>query len=59
MRGIIARKIVADMREEEMVFLGMQRAPKTKEELENDPIKLREKTMERARLRQAENQMNY
>jgi len=55
MRGIIARKIVADMREEEMVFLGMQRAPKTKEELENDPIKLREKTMERARLRQAEN----
>jgi hypothetical protein len=37
------------MREDEMVFLGMQRAPKTKEEIENDPIKIREKTMAKAR----------
>lgn len=37
----------------------MQRAPKTKEEIENDPIKLREKTMARARQRQTENQNNY
>lgn len=58
-RGIIARKIVQQMREEEMVFLGMQRAPKTKEEIENDPMKLREKTMAKARQRQTENQNNY
>lgn len=47
------------MREEEMVFLGMQRAPKTKEEIANDPIKFREKTMVEARIRQSENQKDY
>jgi hypothetical protein len=37
-QGILARKIVEDLREEEMVFLGMQRAPKTDEEKKNDPL---------------------
>lgn len=27
------------MRQEEMIFLGMQRKPKTEEEKKNDPIK--------------------
>lgn len=39
MRGIIARKTVEGMREEEMEFLGMKRKKKTPEELMNDPIK--------------------
>ncbi len=38
LRGILARKRVEDMRQEEMVFLGMSRKPKTKEEMKNDPI---------------------
>lgn len=32
------------MRQEEMVFLGMARKPKTKEEMENDPIQKMLKT---------------
>lgn len=51
-RGILARKIVEDLRQEEMVFLGMQRAPKTEEELKNDPLENREKTKDIARERQ-------
>ena len=35
-RGIRARKDVERQRQEEMVFLGMQRKPKTDKELEND-----------------------
>jgi len=35
-RGILARKDVERQRQEEMVFLGMQRKPKTEKELEND-----------------------
>jgi hypothetical protein len=35
-RGILARKDVERQRQEEMVFLGMQRKPKTDKELEND-----------------------
>jgi len=38
-RGILARKKVEEMRQEEMIFLGMARKPKTKEEEENDPVK--------------------
>jgi hypothetical protein len=34
------------MREEEMVFLGMVRAPKTKEELAADPLIAKNKQME-------------
>jgi hypothetical protein len=39
MRGILARKQVESMREEEMEFLGMKRKKKTPEEMLNDPIK--------------------
>lgn len=36
-RGILARKYVERMREEEMEFLGMCRKKKTSEELVRDP----------------------
>jgi len=39
MRGILARKKVEEMRDEEMEFLGMKRKKKTPEEMINDPIK--------------------
>ena len=38
-RGILARKTIEKMRQEEMIFLGMQRKPKTEEEKKHDPIK--------------------
>lgn len=38
-RAILARKTIEKMRQEEMIFLGMQRKPKTEEEKKNDPIK--------------------
>ena len=38
LRGILARKRVREIRQEEMVFLGMARKPKTLEEQRNDPI---------------------
>jgi predicted secreted protein len=38
MRGILARDEIEAMRAEEMVFLGMQRPAKTKEEVDNDPL---------------------
>jgi hypothetical protein len=41
-RGILSRKEVEKHREEEMVFLGMQRAPKTAEDRKNDPLLFRE-----------------
>jgi hypothetical protein len=44
MRGILARKKVEEMRAEEMVFLGMARKPKTKEDLKNDPIEKMKRT---------------
>jgi len=34
------------MRQEEMVFLGMLRKPKNHDEIENDPLKKQEQTME-------------
>ena len=37
-RGILARKYVDRLREEEMEFLGMSRKKKTPTELMNDPI---------------------
>lgn len=39
MQGIIARKQVDRMRNEEMEFLGMRRKQKTTEEEINDPIR--------------------
>ena len=38
-RGILARKEIEALRQEEMIFLGMVRKPKTKEEKEKDPNK--------------------
>ena len=43
-RGILARKQIEQMREQEMIFLGMKRKPKTQDEINNDPIKKAEKT---------------
>lgn len=47
------------MREDEMVFLGMVRAPKTKEELANDPIKNKQAQMEITKKRQIMNQEKF
>jgi hypothetical protein len=46
MRGILARKRVEELRQEEMVFLGMARKPKTKDDLRNDPVERMKKTMD-------------
>ena len=46
MRGILARKTVESMREEEMEFLGMKRKKKTPEEMLNDPIKKMRSSMQ-------------
>jgi len=43
-RGILARKEIEDMRQEEMIFLGMVRKPKTEEEIAKDPMKVAEET---------------
>ena len=45
-RGILARKTIEKMRQEEMIFLGMQRKPKTEEEKKNDPIKAADETQD-------------
>ena len=37
-RGILARKTIEKMRAEEMIFLGMERKPKTEDEKKNDPL---------------------
>lgn len=39
LRGILARKRVEEMRQDELVFLGMAPKPKTDEEKKNDPVK--------------------
>lgn len=44
MRGILARKKVEGMRQDEMVFLGMARKPKGLEEMKNDPIQKMKET---------------
>ena len=43
-RGILARKRIEKMREDEMIFLGMKRKPKTQDEIKADPLKKSEKT---------------
>lgn len=50
MRGILARKRVEDLRQEEMVFLGMAKKPRTKEELKNDPIERMKRTEDERKL---------
>lgn len=42
-RGILARKQVEQLRQDEMVFLGMQRKPKTEEETRQGPLNLTDK----------------
>lgn len=36
--------MIEKMRDEEMIFLGMKRKPKTEEEIKNDPLKKAEET---------------
>ena len=50
LRGILARKRVDEMRQDEMVFLGMARKQKTKEEMKNDPIERMKKTQDERKL---------
>lgn len=38
LRGIIARKRVEELRQDELVFLGMAPKPKTEQEKLNDPL---------------------
>lgn len=59
-RGILARKYVERMREEEMEFLGMCRKKKTPEEMLRDPSrKMLETAKERKEVRQSHlNQYN-
>ena len=57
-RGILARKEIEDMRQEEMIFLGMVRRPKTAAEVMRDPIKIATETRIRRKQVQ-EDHMNY
>jgi hypothetical protein len=59
MRGILARQEIEGMRAEEMVFLGMQRPAKTKEELENDPVSARKEIKLKSKIMQMGNQERY
>ena len=43
-RGILARQEIENMRQEEMMFLGMVRKPKAEAEKIKDPIKKAEET---------------
>ena len=54
-RGILARRQIENMRQEEMVFLGMLRKPKGPDEIENDPIKKQDGTMEQRKQAQVAN----
>ena len=58
-RGIAARKQIEEMREEEMIFLGMKPRPKTALERENDPLVARQKTRDRYKMVQQQNWMEY
>ena len=58
-RGILARKSVENLRQEEMEFLGMSRKKKTAEEERNDPIKKMEETRKERKLVQANNMKRY
>lgn len=58
-RGILARQQVEEMREEEMVFLGMKARPKTAAEEAADPAQIREATKERSKMIQKHNHNDY
>ena len=49
LRGILARKRVEELRQEEMVFLGMAKKPRTKDG-KKDPIEAMKETMENRKL---------
>ena len=51
-RGILARKEIEDLRQEEMIFLGMVRKPKTEVEVKKDPVKRAEETREHRKMTQ-------
>mmetsp|Transcript_21794 Transcript_21794/g.16136 ORF Transcript_21794/g.16136 Transcript_21794/m.16136 type:complete len:136 (+) Transcript_21794:510-917(+) len=51
LRGILARKRVEELRQEEMMFLGMGRKQRTLEEMKDDPIARMKKTEEERRLK--------
>ena len=57
-RGILARKEIEEMRQEEMIFLGMVRRPKTAQERLEDPILKAEETR-KIRKEIQEDHMNY
>ena len=59
LRGIVARKIVEQMRQDELIFLGMAPKPKTKEELMNDQITKSKRTEESRKWLQQENWEDY
>lgn len=58
-RGILARRVVEEMREEEMVFLGMKKRPKTAAEELADPEKKRLATKERQKMIQKQHHNDY
>lgn len=58
-RGILARKEVEKMRQEEMEFLGMCRRKKTAEEERNDPIKRMEEIRAQRKMTQEAHWKNY
>ena len=59
LRGMLARKYLEKMRQEELIFLGMARKEKTAEELENDSEKVKKQTEERRKLTQKEHMEDY
>ena len=59
LRGIVARKTVEQMRQDELIFLGMAPKPKTKEELMNDQITKSKRTEESRKWLQQENWEDY
>lgn len=54
LRGILARKEVEEMRQKEMVFLGMARKPKTKDDIANDPIERMKQTLVDRKMKQGQ-----
>jgi len=59
MNGILARKNVERLRNDEMEFLGMSRKKKTAEEERADPVKKMEETRRERKLVQENNWKRY
>ena len=58
-RGIIARKKVEEMRNEEMIFLGMTRRPKTAVTRDKDPLQIMADTREHRKKLQENNWVEF